>query len=175
VAGAAVGRRVQRVLAAPDAIVRLRELRAEGHKREQARVRKAEQRGREAAVALDPEAFAAKQGHSTTATRIARKGMGDLYLSEKTGIWMRSASVGWDRPATRGDFTRRGTKVPASFEAEYGYGAPGYDRPPVGYVPEDQRVVARMSRVTESGATVTSPVQKRDLAQRLSEGWIRVS
>jgi hypothetical protein len=161
-------RRVQRKL--KENASRVRELQAEHRKRESARIRKASQREREQEAALNPAATV------TSATRISRKGMLDLYVSAKRGCWMREASVGWDRPATPGDFTRRGAKIPDDLYVDPGFGPPypELSRHALGFVPPDQRVVARMSRVTESGATVTSPVQARDLEARIAEGWQRV-
>jgi hypothetical protein len=170
-------RRVQRLLKRPDVAARVKELRAENQKREKATARKREQREREREAAADPEAFAAKQGSVTSATRIARKGWNDLYVSEKTGIWMYEASVGWDRPATRADFTRRGVKPPPAFEDEYGFGQPGYDRPPIGFVPENQRPV-RMIEVKQGPYgpfEVGHPVPAGEVPQREAEGWTRVA
>jgi hypothetical protein len=159
-------RRVQRKL--KEHAARVRELQAEHRKREAARIRKSEQRDREKAVALNPDATV------TTATRIARKGMLDLYVSNKSGVWMREASVGWDRPATPGDFERRGAKVPANFEDDPGFGQPGYPRHALGYIPPDRRPV-RLERTDERGVYRQSPFEAREVDARLAEGWQRVA
>jgi hypothetical protein len=161
--------RIQRTLERPEVVQELRERR----KTRKATERKREQRERDAESAADPEAFAAKFGSVTSATRISRKGMGDLYVSEKTGQWMRVASVGFDRPACRLDFERRGAKPPGNFEDDYGYGQPGYDRPPVGFVPPDRRPI-RLERTDERGVYRQSPFEAREVDARLAEGWTRV-
>jgi hypothetical protein len=111
-------------------------------------------------------------GQRAEAEGAGERRVGEREPDEDDG-GMRTASVGFDRPATRSDFTRRGATPPASFEDEYGFGQPGYDRPPVGYIPPDQRPV-RMSRVNERGVHVTSPIPAGEVPAREQEGWTRV-
>jgi hypothetical protein len=128
-------------------------------------------RQREQAAAADPAVeVEARFGISTTPDRIVRPGFLDLYRHPTTGRWMRTASVGFDCPARPSDFTRREAPVPDDLQEEYGFGPPGYDRPPVGHVPPEQRPI-RMRYTNARGVEVTSPVDARDTEQRLSEGW----
>jgi hypothetical protein len=88
--------------------------------------------------------------------------------------WRYIPQVGWNRWATFEHLQRFKVKNPEGAEGDPGFGDIDYPRHPVGYIPPDQRVVCRMSRVTDSGATVTSPVQARDLEARIAQGWQRV-
>jgi hypothetical protein len=166
-------RRVQRKLALPESRTRVNELRAEHRKRENARVRKAEQRARE----VDPSAAAERiTGQPSNALLATRPGQEYPCLVRRSPqhAWRYCPQVGWNRWASFADLAYFGVKNPEGTEGDPGFGDPDYPRHPIGFTPPEQRVVCRMSRVTESGAVVTSPVQARDLEARIAEGWQRV-
>jgi hypothetical protein len=97
----------------------------------------------------------------------------DLYQDENGSWRRRSIIVGSDPYATARDFTKRKMRVPDVLNAAYGFGPPGHDRPPVGFIPPEDRMV-RIRRVNERGHEVTESVRMRDLNAALAAGAVRV-
>jgi hypothetical protein len=81
-------------------------------------------------------------------------------------------------PVARAGGAKRGTDNPAEdFRNERGFGPPGFDRPPLGYIPPDQRPVRLRPPVGSRERDVLDlilPVRAIEVPAYEAKGWERV-
>jgi hypothetical protein len=181
--GEQVGERVERsTIRKARNRVGVQELIAAERKRAGATRRSQEYRERERAKAeADAPAVLHEKltGHRPdTPTRmvITNKRHGDrvMFRDPENGQWYREGVCG-RVPAKRSDW--EGQKVPASFTALYGFGEPGYDRPPIGFIPPEDRKNIRVRRMQPGpygDVEHLKSVSPAELEEATAEGWQRV-
>jgi len=80
-------------------------------------------------------------------------------------------------PAGRNGGARHGTDNPAEDVGdEWGFGPPGFDRPPLGYIPPSQRLVRLRPPVGSRERDLldmTVPVRAFEVPAHEAEGWER--
>lgn len=120
----------------------VQEMIVEEHRRKVDRDRAARYRVRKAEreqVAADIERGAGPPPSATSLERRPPHGQNYPYIT--AGGTYHGSNVGSGRPATRADYLRNRWKPPDGFEDLPRFGQPGFERHPVGHVPEDQKIV----------------------------------
>jgi hypothetical protein len=175
--------RILRLLARPENVERLRELRH----RERKRLDKQRQRERDAALAAagTPRPQVERRGrgsvdHDADGNPIRYHGhrdargdvFADLYL-DAHGEWRRRAVVGSDSYARAKDWTLRGIEPPPSWSAERPFGSPGFPRPPVGHQEPRTRVRLPVGHpLNRASVELSTSILTVDLEAAIRDGAI---